>query len=84
MLVGCAKCLEPYGSADIVTNSILHLDLLLRFCLIRSYGSLRQPDLAAAAFDEMWRLGIWQPSDVRTANALLNALHADACKVFER
>ena len=58
--------------------------LLLRFCLIRSYGLLGWPDLAAAAFDDMWRLGVWQPSDVKTANALLNALHGDACKTYER
>ena len=58
--------------------------LWLRFCLIRSYGILEWPDLAAAAFDDMRRLGAWQPSDVKTANALLNALHADAHKTYER
>lgn len=58
--------------------------LLLRFGLIRSYGILEWPDLAAAAFDDMRRLGVWQPSDVKTANALLNALHADADKTYER
>lgn len=58
--------------------------MVLRFCLIRSYGLLGQPDLAAAAFDDMWRLGVWHPSNVKTANALLNALHGDARKTYER
>ena len=44
---------------------------------MHSYGQLSEPGLAVAAFDEMRRLGFWQPNDVRTANALLNALHAD-------
>ena len=43
-----------------------------------------QPIQAAAAFDAMRRLGVWQPADVKTANALLNVLHADAAKTFER
>jgi len=48
---------------------------LFRFGLVRSYGLLSEPDLASSAFDEMQRLQIWQPSHVKTANALLNALY---------
>ena len=65
-------------------TSSTDLAVLLRFGLIRSYGLLGWPDLAAAAFDDMRRLGVWQPSDVKTANVLLNALHADARKTYER
>lgn len=32
----------------------------------------------------MRRLGVWQPSNVKTANALLNALHGDARKTYQR
>ena len=52
--------------------------------LIRVYGLMGQLQKAAAAFDEMQRLGFWQPSDVRTANALLNALHTDATETYKR
>ena len=57
---------------------------LCRFALVRSYGQLQQPDLAAKAFDECWRLGHWSPRDVKTANALLNALHADLNATHDR
>ena len=57
---------------------------LCRFALVRSYGQLQQPDLAAKAFDECWRLGHWTPRDVKTANALLNALHMDLNATYDR
>ena len=57
---------------------------LHRFGLVRSYGLVSQPGLACTAFDEMQRLGVWQPNDVKTANALLNAVHADATTTYER
>ncbi len=57
---------------------------LFRFGLVRSYGLLSEPDLACSAFDEMQRLQIWQPSHVKTANALLNAVHADATTTYAR
>ncbi|KAA6424792.1 MAG: hypothetical protein FRX49_04966 [Trebouxia sp. A1-2] len=54
------------------------------FGLVRSYGLLSEPDLACSAFDEMQRLQIWQPTHVKTANALLNAVHADASTTYAR
>jgi len=57
---------------------------LFRFGLVRSYGLLSEPGLACSAFDEMQRLQIWQPADVKTANALLNAVHADATTTYTR
>ena len=58
--------------------------MLFRFMLIRAFGLMGQLQKAAAAFDEMQRLGFWQPNDVRTANALLNALHTDATETYKR
>lgn len=57
---------------------------LFRFGLVRSYGLLSEPDLACSAFDEMQRLQIWQPTHVKIANALLNAVHADATTTYAR
>ncbi len=57
---------------------------LFRFGLVRSYGLLSEPDLACSAFDEMQRLQIWQPTHVKTANALINAVHADATTTYAR
>ena len=57
---------------------------LLRFGLVYSYGLLAEPLLAMAAFDEMRKLGIWQPNDVKTANTLLNAVHTDAAITYDR
>ena len=55
-----------------------------RFGLVYSYGLLSRPDLAIAAFDEMQALGVWRPSDKKTANALLNAILSDADQMFDR
>ena len=55
-----------------------------RFGLIRSYGMLGTPALAGQAFDEMRSLGIWQPTEVKTVNALLNAFIRDADEVYRR
>lgn len=71
--------LDGGGSRKSHVQQCLH-----RFGLVRSYGLVSQPGLACAAFDEMRRLGVWQPNDVKTANALLNAVHADATTTYER
>ena len=55
-----------------------------RFALVMSYGQLHQPDLAVKAFDQCWQLGYWTPKDVKTANALLNALHLDLGRTYDR
>lgn len=54
------------------------------FGLVRSYGLLSEPGLACTAFDDMQQLQIWQPANVKTANALLNAVHADATTTYAR
>lgn len=51
---------------------------------MHSYGLLSKPALSVAAFEAMRSLGVWKPSDVKTANALLNATLSDPDKVFER
>ena len=55
-----------------------------RFALVQSYGQLQEPGLAVKAFDECWRLGHWKHADVKTANALLNALHTDPIETYNR
>lgn len=55
-----------------------------RFALVQSYGQLQEPGLAVKAFDECWQLGHWKPTDVKTANALLNALHTNLNATYNR
>lgn len=73
-----------FSYACSLLNQLITCCCAYRFALVQSYGQLQEPSLAVQAFDVCWRLGHWKPQDVKTGNALLNALHADLKATYNR